>query len=118
MSSLSLVGVPQMQFGHPPIHSPLLAQETSGSRETFAQNTSCVSVVPIPVLKGLAYHHSCLSDLLYCNVFYLGLSLETVQKLQLVQNATADTILGASWFASVTLLSELGWLPISFLGAI
>lgn len=46
---------------------------------------------------------------------YLGLSLKTVWKLQLVQNAATRVVAGACQFDSVRLqLQQLCWLPVSF----
>lgn len=49
-------------------------------------------------------HALVLSQLDYCNKFYMGLPLKNIQKLQLVQNAVAHTILGVPRAAHITSL--------------
>ncbi|XP_029139248.1 transmembrane protein 68 [Protobothrops mucrosquamatus] len=47
----------------------------------------------------------------YLNTFYVGLSLKTIQKLQLVQNVVMQEVNGARYMTHVTpLLCELHWL--------
>lgn len=45
----------------------------------------------------------------YCNEFCVGLTLKSIWKLQMIQNAEAQTIMGMPW------LHELQWLPVGFL---
>ncbi|XP_070800926.1 uncharacterized protein, partial [Pituophis catenifer annectens] len=55
------------------------------------------------------------SRLDYCNALYMGLPLRSTRRLQLVQNAAARVIMGATWRSHITpLLSELHWLPVVF----
>lgn len=49
-----------------------------------------------PDLAHFSYHP------LSCNVFLMGLSLKTVQKLHLVQNAAADVLTGSGYQDPVT----------------
>lgn len=57
-------------------------------------------IVPIPSLGGTAYVHSCLSSILnYCNVLYMAVSLKSIWKLQMVQNAA---VMGKPWHTYVT----------------
>ncbi|XP_060542108.1 uncharacterized protein LOC132710271, partial [Pantherophis guttatus] len=55
------------------------------------------------------------SRLDYCNALYMGLPLGCTWRLQLVQNAAAQGIVGATGCSHVTpLLRELQWLPVVF----
>lgn len=66
-------------------------------------------------MTAIAIHVVIISRLDYCNVLYVGLSLEIVCKLQLVQNATARLLLGTGGEDYVTfILKDLHLLPISF----
>ncbi|XP_053105285.1 cation channel sperm-associated auxiliary subunit TMEM249 isoform X2 [Hemicordylus capensis] len=55
------------------------------------------------------------SRLDYCNALYVGLPLNAVWKHQLVQNAAARMLVGASHFMSATaILRQFHWLPVCF----
>lgn len=69
-------------------------------------------IAPWPLKYG-APHALVTSGLHYCQLLCLGLVLEMAQKLQLVQNTVALTLMGAIRFQCVTpILQELHWLPI------
>ncbi|KAM3835771.1 uncharacterized protein M6D78_010277 [Vipera latastei] len=54
------------------------------------------------------------SRLDYCNALYMGLPLRTTRRLQLVQNAAAQVVMGVSRYSHVTsLLRERHWLPVA-----
>lgn len=51
----------------------------------------------------------------YCNMLYMGLSLTSIWKLQLIKNVAARIILGSPGMAHVTPpLHELHWLQVCF----
>ena len=51
----------------------------------------------------------------YCNAFYLGLTLKSIEQLQLVQNAAARLLTGAGYREPINpLLQQLYWLPVCF----
>lgn len=53
------------------------------------------------------------SRLDYCSVLYMGLPLHLIQKLQLVQNATARLLMGTDYHQhKILLLKSLHCLPL------
>lgn len=68
-----------------------------------------------PEVQHMVTHALVMSQLDYCNVLCMGLSLKIIRKLQLVQNAAACTVPGAPRAAQITqLLHKLHWLPDCF----
>lgn len=95
----------------------ILFELAAMGRKVFAQ--LCVVCQFCPFLDHEALHKEpghlahalAISQLDYCNVFYIGLPL----KLQLVQNAVVQKVLEVLHVAHVTMmLHKLYWLPISF----
>ena len=58
-------------------------------------------------------HSTVTSRIDFCNSLYTGLPLNLLQKLQLVQNAAAQVLMGTQWRAHITpVLSQQHWLQI------
>ena len=62
-----------------------------------------------------AIHAFISSRLDYCNALYVGLSLSSISRLQLVQNAVARFLTSTSRCEHfISVLSSLRWLPVRF----
>lgn len=80
------------QFENPP-ESSAPAQGMAGITRRAFIHLSTASISPLPWPRFLFHNHFYLNHLIfdYCHILYMGLSLKTTQKLQLVQNTTAQS---------------------------
>ncbi|KAF7249458.1 RNA-directed DNA polymerase from mobile element jockey [Varanus komodoensis] len=93
----------------------LEAQVTAVARSAFLQLRLINQLRPYLEYDCLAMvtHALVTSCLDFCNAFYVGLPLKTVQTLQLVQNRAARLLTGTGRYAHMTpVLRQLHWLPI------
>ncbi|KAF7240633.1 putative RNA-directed DNA polymerase from transposon BS [Varanus komodoensis] len=93
----------------------LEAQVTAVARTAFLQLRLINQLRPYLEYDCLATvtHALVTSRLDFCNALYVGLPLETVRTLQLVQNRAARLLTGTGRYAHMTpVLHQLHWLPI------